>query len=343
MLQWISSTARGVALTFGQTVSHRRSPLLAIWTAVEGCRRAATAFFRRNGYGMGGWLAAAVLFWVLFLIVVPQLFMLDLSFSMNLPRSQTGGPNDVHTLANYRSFFVEGDGGDSTWNVTQLLTFSHTIVSSILVTFVSVVICYPVAFYVTHVAPARRARLFLLLILLPYWLNEVLRAYAFGIIFSDEGFLNRILMISGLVDAPVDFMNRNLALYTGLVYSYLLFMFFPLYSALQSVAQEQIEAARDLGAPWWHVHLFVVLPAARTGITSGCTLVFMMCAGSLVIPQVLGGTSSLWFTPIVYDRFFESFNWPQGAAYATLLVLACSILVALAKKIIVRPTRRAAQ
>ena len=98
-------------------------------------------------------------------------------------------------------------------------------------------------------------------------------------------------------------------------------MMFPLYNAIESLDRNQIEAARDLGAPWWHIHLFVVMPYAKPGIASGATLVFMLCAGALAAPLILGGPKTLWFTPIVYDRFFQAFNWPQGAAYALILLL----------------------
>ncbi len=96
-----------------------------------------------------------------------------------------------------------------------------------------------------------------------------------------------------------------------------------------SLDHSQIEAARDLGAPWWRIHANVVIPFAKPGIASGCTLVFMLYAGALAAPLILGGPTTLWFTPIVYDRFFQAFNWPQGAAYAFMLLLACIAFVLL--------------
>ena len=110
-------------------------------------------------------------------------------------------------------------------------------------------------------------------------------------------------MSSACFANPIDFLGHDIALYPGLSYAYLLIMVFPLYNAIESLDKNQIEAARDLGAPWWHIHLFVVMPYAKPGIASGCTLVFMLTAGALAAPQILGGPKSLWFTPIVYDRF----------------------------------------
>jgi spermidine/putrescine transport system permease protein len=110
-------------------------------------------------------------------------------------------------------------------------------------------------------------------------------------------------------------------------------MMFPLYNAIESLDRNQIEAARDLGAPWWRIHAEIVLPHAKPGVASGATLVFMLCAGALAAPLVLGGPKTLWFTPIVYDRFYQAFNWPQGAAYAFMLLLACVAFVTLVLKL----------
>ena len=89
----------------------------------------------------------------------------------------------------------------------------------------------------------------------------------------------------------------------------------------------QVEAARDLGSPWWRIHFRVVMPHAKPGIASGCTMVFMLCAGALAAPQILGGPSSLWFTQIIYQWFNTGGNWPQGSAYAFVLLVSCIIFV----------------
>jgi spermidine/putrescine transport system permease protein len=178
-----------------------------------------------------------------------------------------------------------------------------------------------------QVARPGRLRVLLLLLIVPYWVNEILRAFAFMVLFGTGGTINKVLLALGLISAPIDFIGQNVALYAGLTYAYLLLMIFPLYNAIESLDHNQIEAARDLGAPWWHIHLFVVMPFAKPGIASGCTLVFMLSAGALAAPLVLGGPKTLWFTPIVYDRFYQAFNWQQGSAYAILLLLACIVFV----------------
>jgi spermidine/putrescine transport system permease protein len=179
------------------------------------------------------------------------------------------------------------------------------------------------------VAKPDRLRLLMLALIVPFWVNEILRAFALRVLFSTSGLINKALIGLGLIAEPFDFLGHDVALYVGLSYAYLLMMIFPLYNAIESLDKNQIEAARDLGAPWWHIHLNVVMPFAKPGIASGCTMVFMLSAGALAAPQFLGGPNSLWFTPIVYDRFFQAFNWPQGAAYAFILLVACIIFVML--------------
>jgi spermidine/putrescine transport system permease protein len=177
------------------------------------------------------------------------------------------------------------------------------------------------------VATGSWARLLALSLVVPYWINEILRAFAFRIIFGDAGLINTVLKAIGIIEGSIDFIRADVALYAGLGYAYVLLMIFPLYSAIESLDKNQIEAARDMGSPWWRIHWRIVMPFAKAGITSGCTMVFMLSAGALAAPQILGGPSSLWFTQIIYQGFFEYFNWNRGAAYAIILLVSCMIIV----------------
>ncbi|MDQ0346560.1 ABC transporter permease [Ancylobacter vacuolatus] len=284
-------------------------------------------FFQRNGLAIGLYLVLAVGFWAFFIILLPQLAMVDMSFRPKLPPSQMGGPKDLYTLENYRYFLFGSTTSTAEWNWLHIKAFFLTIGVSIVITLINFAICYPLAFHMAQSATAARLRVLLLLLILPYWVNEILRAFAFRVLLSSGGIINQMLMGSGLTDEPIDFLGADVGLYMGLSYAYLLMMIFPLYNAIESLDKNQVEAARDLGAPWWHIHAFIVLPHAKPGIASGCTLVFMLTAGALAAPLVLGGPRTLWFTPIVYDRFYQAFNWPQGAAYAFILLVSCIIFV----------------
>jgi spermidine/putrescine transport system permease protein len=290
-------------------------------------------FFQRNGAPVAIFLLVAVGFWALFLIVFPQLYMIDYSFHPRLPQVKRGGPDDVYTLENYRYFLFGSTRDASHWNTTHLHAFWITIVVSVLITIANFAICYPLAYFMAQVAKPRLVLRLMLLLIVPYWINEVLRAFAFRVLMGTGGVINNVLIGAGLIREPVDFLGLDIALYSGLTYAYLLIMMFPLYNAIESLDRHQIEAARDLGAPWWHIHLFVVMPYAKPGIASGATLVFMLCAGALAAPLILGGPKTLWFTPIVYDRFFQAFNWQQGAAYALILLAACMAFVLLVMRL----------
>ena len=284
-------------------------------------------FFQRNGIVISTYLLAAVLVWVVLMIVLPQLYMVDFSFRYNLPPADIGGPKDVYTLKNYRYLVFGRETDMDLLNWLHLHVFFRTIAVSVLITLLDFCICYPIAYYMAQVARGGRARLLVLCLIVPFWVNEILRAFAFRILFGTSGVINLALIGLGLLDNPIDFLKADVGLYAGLSYAYVLLMIFPIYSAIESLDHNQIEAARDLGAPWWHIHFFVVMPFAKPGIASGCTMVFMLCAGALAAPQILGGPSSLWFTQVIYDWFNQGFNWPQGSAYAFMLLVACIAFV----------------
>lgn len=284
-------------------------------------------FFDRNGTVLGVAFIALVAFWTLFLVVLPYLYMVQESFHPKLVAAERGGPKDILTLEQYRSFFIQPTDGEV--NTTHIWAFFFSLAASAAVTVLNFAICYPLAYYMAQAGSVQKVRLLMLALIVPYWVNEILRAFSLRLLLASKGLINQVLMGVGLTDAPVDFLGNNVGLYVGLSYAYLLVMMFPLYNAVESLDKNQIEAARDLGAPWWRIHKDVVIPYAKPGIASGCTMVFMLSAGSLAAPQFLGGPQTLWFTSIVYDFFFQAFNWPRGAAYAFLLLAGCIALVML--------------
>jgi len=283
------------------------------------------SFFERNGTTLGIVFIALVAFWTLFLVVLPYLYMAQESFHPKLPPLRRGGPDDFLTLQQYRSFFVEPSSGD--WNSNHMRAFGWSIAYSVFVTLLNFAICYPLAFYMAQAGTIQKVRLLMLGLIVPYWVNEILRAFSMRLLLATKGLINQSLVGLGVIDTPLDFLGTDAGLFIGLSYAYLLVMIFPLYNAIESLDKNQIEAARDLGAPWWRIHLEVVMPYAKPGIASGCTMVFMLSAGSLAAPQFLGGPNTLWFTSIVYDFFFQAFNWPRGAAYAFILLAACIAFV----------------
>ncbi|HEY7748741.1 MAG TPA: ABC transporter permease [Aestuariivirgaceae bacterium] len=285
-----------------------------------------TGFVQRNGAALSLFFVVAVGFWTLFMVTLPYLYMFQESFHPTLWPKDRGGPKDTLTLEHYRFFLY---GSDGLGNFTHLRAFVLTIFISLCVTIANFILCYPLAYYMAQSATTQKVRVLLLALIVPYWVNEILRAFALRVLLASGGLINTALLGMGLINEPFDFLGANIGLYVGLSYAYLLLMVFPLYNAIESLDPNQIEAARDLGAPWWRIHKDIVIPHAKPGIASGCTMVFMLSAGALAAPQFLGGPKTLWFTSIVYDFFFQSFNWARGSAYALILLAACILFVML--------------
>lgn len=269
-----------------------------------------------GGIGLA-YILIALGIWLLFMILIPNLIMLDFSLRPLLPLRKIGGPEDVWTLKNYIYLFS---------NSLHRAVFLKTIWSSVIVTLAALAICYPISFYLAKVARGRKLGWLMIGLIIPYWINELLRLFAWQLILADTGILNHVLVWLGLIVEPVNFRAGNSAVIVGMTYAYILFMVFPLYNAMESLDRNQIDAAQDLGASWVRIHRRIVIPHAKPGIAIGCIMTFMLAAGSIAAPQLLGSPSSFWFTEIIHTNF-ETANWNQGAAYAVVLAFLCLLFI----------------
>jgi spermidine/putrescine transport system permease protein len=279
---------------------------------------------RRYGVSLTVIFAALTAFWLLALVILPDLYLFENSFRPYLPLAEMGGPKDFYSLNNYLTFF------NSPIHVT---VFIWTIVYSSIVTVLCFVIAYPLAYYLAKVARSNVVPTLFLLLLIPLWVSEILRAFAWFIILALKGPLNFALIGIGIVDQPIRWMTGFRSVVIGLVYTYVLFMLFPVYNAIQSLDTNQIEAAEDLGSPWWRTHWRVILPHSKPGIASGAVMVFMLSAGSILVPTLLASTNSRWFTEIIQQWMFESQDWNTGSAYAFLLLLLCTFFVSIVMRL----------
>jgi spermidine/putrescine transport system permease protein len=277
---------------------------------------------RRYGLPLTTAMTLATLVWVVMMVVLPYFVMVEYSFHRNLTVSEIGGPRDVYTLENYASLFR---GTDLTaWEFSDdFRVFLRTIWGSALVTFVCLVVCYPVAYYLALGTSKERAAFMLVLLVIPFWINEILRTFAWFILLAYNGPLNAVLQGVGIIDAPVRWLSGSGGVIIGMTYAFLLFMMFPLYNAIETLDRNQVEAARDLGASTWRVHWRVVIPHAKPGVAVGCIMVFVLAASSYIVPYLLGSPGTRWFTQTIYEWFFEASDWPRGAAYAFILLGLC--------------------
>ena len=292
---------------------------------------------RRYGRGLTSAFVLLTAFWLLILLILPNLTLFESSFRPYLPVVDVGGPKDVYSFGNYMQIF--GNTVDATiFGITfpiavRVKVFLLTILYSGVVTIITFVMAYPLAYYLAKiVAPKSLPTLFLLLFV-PLWVSEVLRSFAWFIILTLKGPLNAVLMATGIIDHEIRWIAGFSPVLIGLVYTYVLFMVFPLFNAMQSLDSNQIEAAEDLGSPWWRTHWRVILPHAKPGIASGAVMVFMLSAGSLLVPSLLGSTTSGWFTQTIQSIMLESQDWNTGAAFAFMLLIVCTLVVSLAMRL----------
>ena len=189
---------------------------------------------------------------------------------------------------------------------------------------ISTVLClligYPMAY---AIASARKEMqtVLVLLIMMPTWTAILIRVYAWMGILSNNGLLNGFLMTMGWIDEPLQILNTNLAVYIGVVYSYLPFMILPLYANLVKHDNSLLEAASDLGSSTFNSFWKITIPLSKNGIIAGCMLVFIPVVGEFVIPELLGGPETLMIGKVLWQEFFNNRDWPVASALAVVMLL----------------------
>ena len=231
-----------------------------------------------------------------------------------------------------RRLEVETGAPDTVWGIDNYARLGslharvlvHTLGFALLVTLVTLVVCYPVAHALAFADRPRRAALLAAAVVVPYALNEILRVHAWAAILDPSGALSRLLAAS--IGGPA-FGDRG-AVLVAMVHTSVLFMVLPIWSALAGLDRRLIEAARDLGASPLRIHARIVLPHAGRGIAIGAAATFVLAAGSYAVPRIMTrGQGGDWFALLVWRRVFEAPDWNVGAAYGTTLFLACLLAV----------------
>lgn len=263
---------------------------------------------------LGLWLLLApCLLWLALLILIPHLEMLRVSFQVRATWDQ------VETgVAQYMAFFTE----PYYWR-----TFVRTGTMSLLATFLTLVIAFPVAWYIARLARGRSKGLLFAVCLIPFWASELVRTYGWMMLLRESGIISAALQHFGIAGQPVEMLYNDIAVMIGLIYNGLLFMVVPLVATLDGLDDGIVEAGYDLGGNSPVVMWRVVIPWAMPGIVSGCIIVFMLTLGNYLTPVLLGGKDSAWFTQQIFTQFITRFNWEQGSALGILLLLLSSMIV----------------
>ncbi len=195
---------------------------------------------------------------------------------------------------------------------------------SLKMAFISTALClligFPMAYAIARASKEAQTVL-LLLIMMPTWTAILIRVYAWMGILSNNGLLNSFLQTIGLIDSPLQILNTNLAVYIGIVYSYLPFMILPLYANLVKHDHSLLEAASDLGSSNFNNFWKITVPLSKNGIIAGCMLVFIPAVGEFVIPELLGGPETLMIGKVLWQEFFNNRDWPVASALAVIMLL----------------------
>lgn len=258
-------------------------------------------------------LLTPFLLWILLLIVLPHIGIVALSLREKIgPRQYTYG------LANYIDFVRE----PIYWN-----TLLRTAMISILVTALTLVAAFPVAYYIAKIARQRTRAALFLLCLVPLWASDLVRAFGWMMLLRETGILSNFLQWADLVSGPVELLYNDVSVVIGLVYTVILFMIVPLVSTLDGMDNSLIEAGYNLGGSRFTVFRRIVVPYAMPGIVAGSIVVFMLTAGSYLTPVLLGGKNSMWFTQQIYAQFITRYNWEYGSTFGVLLLAFTSLTV----------------
>ena len=278
-------------------------------------------------------LIAVPYFWLLALFLIPFAIVVKISLSdialsipPYTPTLDLGegwqGIKDFLGKLDFENFeFLTSD--DLYWKA-YLSSLKIAVISTLL----TLLVGYPIA-YGMAAAPVHWRPTLLMLVILPFWTSFLIRVYSWMGILSTEGYLNQLLMGLGLIGEPLTILNTNIAVYIGIVYTYLPFMILPIYASLERLDGSLLEAAEDLGCSRMSAFWLVTVPLSKAGIIAGSFLVFIPALGEFVIPSLLGGSKTLMIGKVLWEEFFNNRDWPVASAVAVILLLILIIPIIL--------------
>lgn len=251
--------------------------------------------------------------WLGIFVLIPNLMILATSF---LRRSEADFIEAVFTLENYRKLF----------DPIYFRVFAHSTLLALAATLLCLLIGYPFAYRLARLKNRWRPVL-LVLVIIPFWTNSLIRTYAIKTILATKGLLNGVLMGLGIIDAPLRLLYTSSAVTIGMVYVLLPFMILPLYAVIEKLDPSQIEAASDLGATRLQAFFRVVIPLTMPGIIAGSLLVFLPALGMFYIADLLGGAKDLLIGNFIKNQFLDARDWPFGAAASVSMTLAMALIL----------------
>lgn len=263
--------------------------------------------FRRESARAWGFLFPAVA-WTAVFFVMPLAVMALYSIWQRVGMTLVREP----TLANYENFFAKSYFLQSLVNSLEVTA---------IVTVVSVLLAYPLAWILAEKVPPRWQRLALIMAILPFWTSYVVRSYSWLLVLSEGGILSNWLMAMGITDDPVSFANNRGAVVVGFVHFFVMLLTLTIYANLVQLPRSYRKAAADLGAGPVRTFIHVILPLTLPGIMVGAFLTFVLCIGDYITPQILGGNRELLLPQTIMLQIARRSDFPMASALAMVLML----------------------
>jgi len=263
-------------------------------------------------------LAPIYIFTIAF-VALPIIYMFVLSF---LKQAESWGVVYEFTLKNYLDILEP----------IYLTTFIESFKLAVLTTLLVIIIGYPFGYFMAKLSAKWRGRMMLLL-MVPFWTNSLIRLYGWIIIFRANGPLDKILMFLGITQEPLKLLYTYPAVVVGMVYALVPFMILAVYSSVEKMDWSLVEASRDLGASAFEAFRTITLPLTLPGLLSGIILTFVPSMGLFFIADILGGNKVVLVGNVIQEQLMKAHNWPFAAALAVILMLMTSILIYTYRKI----------
>lgn len=252
--------------------------------------------------------------WFILFGVIPLVLLVATSFL-------TMDPADIvelsFTLKAYSQLFIEPG---------YIIIFIRSVKLALATTLLCLGLGYPFAWFTARMTPKWRTST-LILLMIPFWTNSLVRTYAIRMVLGAHGILNKTLLSIGLIHSPLRIMYTDYAVLAGLFYLMLPFMVLPLYATIEKLNFQLVEAARDLGAGPVSALTKVVFPLTLPGIMAGCVIVFVPTMGLYYVASLLGGARQLLVGNLIQQQFLNARNWPLGSATSIILIIFMAIML----------------
>lgn len=209
---------------------------------------------------------------------------------------------------------------------SYIIVFIRSVKLALITTLLCLGLGYPFAWYTARMPPKWRICT-LVLLMIPFWTNSLVRTYAMRMVLGTQGILNKALLSLGLIHTPFKIMYTDYAVVAGLFYLMLPFMVLPLYATIEKLNFQLVEAARDLGAGAVSAFTKVIFPLTLPGIMAGCVMVFVPTMGLFYVASLLGGARQLLVGNLIQQQFLNARNWPLGSATSIVLIIFMAVML----------------